>query len=43
VHEREVIIDRRSWGAVAEWQADYDNAIADMLKGEANLQSLDAI
>lgn len=39
----EVVINGNSWGAVSKWKHDYENAIADLLQSEAELQALDAI
>jgi phosphoribosylformylglycinamidine synthase subunit PurL len=36
VNESGVNVDGQAWGSVAEWKAEYDNAIAALLKGEVN-------
>ena len=43
VTSNEVIVDNENWGRINEWKEKYDNAIANLLKGEAAESALTAI
>ncbi len=43
VTSNEVVIDNENWGRINEWKEKYDDAIANLLKGEAAESALTAI
>ena len=43
VTANELIVDNENWGRIAEWKEKYDNAITNLLKGEAAESALSAI
>ncbi len=43
VTANELVVDNENWGRIAEWKEKYDNAIADLLKGETAESALSSI
>ena len=43
VTANELIVDNENWGRIADWKEKYDNAITNLLKGEAAESALSAI
>ena len=43
VTANELIVDNENWGRIHEWKEKYDNAITNLLKGEAAESALSAI